>query len=143
MLLISHRGNINGSNSLEENNPHQVMNTVYSGYDCEIDLWRTDNGLFLGHDIPKYKIDYHFLVNNHLWIHCKNIEAFVHLSQDKQLHLFYHTDGIAITTKGYLWTAPGLLLGYKSIAVMPEMIGEWDIKGAYGICTDHVLKYSI
>ena len=105
---------------------------------CEVDLWETKEGYFLGHDAPKYKVDYWFFVNPRLLIHCKNIEAFVHLSLDPQLHLVYHEGGIALTTKGYLFTAPGLLIGSKSIAVMPELVKDWNIKEAYAICTDFI-----
>ena len=138
MLRVSHRGNINGPSEQGENNPHRVMDVIYAGYDCEIDLWYKSGGLYLGHDEPFYKIDYCFLVNKNLWIHCKNIEALVYLSVNDKLHLFYHTDGIALTTKGFLWTAPGLLIGSKSIAAMPELIENWNIKNAYGICTDYI-----
>ena len=141
--IISHRGNFKGAISIEENNPCKIMDVIHGGYDVEVDVWWGENGLFLGHDIPKYKIDYCFLVNDRLWIHCKNIEAFVYLSQDKKLHLFYHRDGIALTTKGYLWTAPGLLLDRQSIAVMPELVKEWDISLACGVCTDYPEKYKI
>jgi hypothetical protein len=141
MLIISHRGNIDGSNAVTENNPHRIMNAIYDGFDVEIDVWWKDDGLYLGHDEPKYKIEYHYLVNKHLWIHCKNIESFVYLSQDSKLHLVYHMVDIALTTKGFLWTAPGLLLGHKSIAVMPELADGWDISMAYGVCTDYPMKY--
>ncbi len=117
------------------------MDVVYAGYDVEVDVWHKDNGIYLGHDEAKYKIDYCFLVNNHLWLHCKNIEAFVYLSFNDKLHLFYHTDGIALTTKGFLWTAPGLLVEKKSIAVMPELVDNWDISLACGVCTDYPYKY--
>jgi hypothetical protein len=138
MLKISHRGNINGSNPIHENNPHHVMNVIYSGYDVEIDIWSMFDGIFLGHDAPKYKVDYHFLVNKHLWIHCKNHEAIVYLYQDKKLNVFYHKEDITITSQGYLWTAPGLLLSKQSIAVMPELAKDWDFKSAYGVCTDYL-----
>lgn len=114
------------------------MDMIYSGYDCEVDLWSIPDGLYLGHDKPVYKIDYWFLVNKHLWIHCKNFEAFVHLSKDDKLNLFYHTDGIALTTKGYLITTPGLLIGNKSIAMMPELVPGWDYRNAYGYCSDYL-----
>lgn len=142
-VIISHRGNLEGPNPVEENNPTKIMNVIYAGYDCEVDLWWYPDGLFLGHDEPKYEIDYHFLVNKHLWIHCKNIEAIVYLSQDTRLHLFYHKEGVTYTSKGYLITEHGKLVNNKSIACMPELINDWDITSAYGICTDYPEKYRI
>ena len=113
------------------------MLAIYAGYDAEVDIWHTEKGLFTGHDKPIYKIDYSFLVNRKLWIHCKNIEAFVNLSYDETLHLVYHSKDIALTTRGYLWTAPGLMLGARSIAVMPELAPGWDCHCCYGICSDY------
>ena len=141
MLVISHRGNINGSDPSRENNPWQIMDVIYDGFDVEVDVWRIPDGLYLGHDEPFYKIDYSFLINKHLWIHCKNEEAFVYLSQNPKLHVFYHNNGIALTSKGYLFTAPGSILGHKSIAVMPELFPNWDISLACGVCTDYPLNY--
>ena len=141
MILIAHRGNVEGANPLEENKPHYAMLAMYAGYDAEVDLWWTPDGLFLGHDAPKYQIDYSFLVNPKLWIHCKNIEALTYLSFDDKLHLFFHKDDAVLTSKGFVWTAPGLLLWKKSIAVMPELAPEWDIRFAGGVCTDNVKQY--
>jgi len=143
VLIISHRGNLNGPNPALENNPHQVMRAIYEGYDVEVDLWWESDGLYLGHDEPKYKIDYWFLVNKHLWIHCKNVEAVTCLSVDEQLHLFYHEGAVAYTSKGFLITEPGMLISYKSVACMPELKEGWDISYAYGVCTDYPLKYKV
>jgi len=143
MQIISHRGNVNGSSKLMENQPHNIMNTLCMGFDVEVDVWHMPDNIYLGHDKPQYKIEFSFLVNKHLWIHCKNIEAMVylHLYGDENMNLFYHEEDIALTTRGYLWTAPGLLLSKKSIAVMPELAKGWDIKEAFGVCTDYPMKY--
>lgn len=34
--------------------------------------------------------------------------------------------------------APGLLIGYNSIAVMPELVKNWDISNAKGVCSDYL-----
>jgi len=46
-------------------------------------------------------------------------------------------EGITLTTRGYLWTAPGLMLGARSIALMPELAPGWDCHCCYGICSDY------
>ncbi len=57
MILISHRGNINGRVPNLENSPDFIDAAIEKKYDVEIDL-RTHNGkLFLGHDEPQYEID--------------------------------------------------------------------------------------
>lgn len=141
VLIVSHRGNLEGANPIEENNPYYIMRAVCYGYDVEVDLWYRRNELFLGHDKPKYKIDYWFIMDKHFWIHCKNTEALVYLSCNDKLHLFYHNEGVTYTSKGYLMTAPGEFVSYKSVACMPELTEDWDIKNAYAVCTDYPLRY--
>ena len=37
MILISHRGNINGPNIDKENKPSYISAAIDKGYDCEVD----------------------------------------------------------------------------------------------------------
>ena len=57
MKLISHRGNINGSEPENENNPSYVERAIQLGYDVEVDVRIKDGKLFLGYDEPKYQLD--------------------------------------------------------------------------------------
>ena len=57
MILISHRGNINGKINELENNPDYINDALIIGYDVEIDIWVINNELFLGHDEPVHNID--------------------------------------------------------------------------------------
>lgn len=57
MILISHRGNINGPNPELENKPEYIDTAIYLGYDVEIDVQMIDNEIYLGHDRPQYKIN--------------------------------------------------------------------------------------
>lgn len=143
-LIISHRGNLNGSNPEMENMPEYILKAIHQGFDCEVDLWRVGDELFLGHDRPQYKIEWGFIIRRGLWIHCKNIEAAHYASRQKLYNAFWHqTDDCVITTGGYLWTYPGKPLTDKSIAVLPETVPDWGISLAYGVCTDYPLKYKI
>lgn len=45
MLLISHRGNLNGSDAME-NHPDQIDKCLNAKFDCEIDLWVIEQNLF-------------------------------------------------------------------------------------------------
>ena len=60
MILISHRGNLNGKIPENENCPDYIDKAIHSGYDVEIDIWMIDNELFLGHDGPQYKVIYNW-----------------------------------------------------------------------------------
>ena len=143
MKIISHRGNINGSDLSIENSPDQIDNCIGLGYDVEIDLRIIDNIFYLGHDTPDHVIEFEWLLKNknNLWIHCKNLESLKHLS-DSDLNFFWHqSDDYTLTSKGYVWTYPGKDVISKSVIVMPEKISfdfsqlkEYDV---YGVCTDY------
>ena len=60
MLLIAHRGNLNGPDPINENKPETIKNVINMGYDCEIDVRYINNELFLGHDNPDYKTNLSF-----------------------------------------------------------------------------------
>ena len=76
MLIISHRGNLQGPSPFE-NQPSQIDICLEAGFDCEIDLRVENDELFLGHDSGQYKItqDWLFDRKEKLWIHCKNFNA--------------------------------------------------------------------
>jgi len=57
MILISHRGNINGKFESYENEPTYIDLALSKGYDVEIDVWYVDGLLYLGHDKPQYGIE--------------------------------------------------------------------------------------
>lgn len=143
MKLISHRGNISGPND-NENKPDYILNTLNLGYDSEIDLWYINNILYLGHDIHQYIIDADFLINDNLWIHCKNIESLEYCVENniKNNYFFHNTDDVTLTSQGYLWTYPGKKLTKWSVAVMPEIKSFDNITIAYCICSDYINKYN-
>jgi hypothetical protein len=139
MIIISHRGNINGPNSVEENSPDSIDNALLL-YQVEIDIRLVYDKLFLGHDIPLYEVDLKWLLerSEYLWIHCKNIAALNYLIQFDNLNVFSHDiDDVVLTSKKYLWTFPkNSLLYNRSIAVLPENVQDWDLTYCFGVCTD-------
>ncbi len=142
MLLIAHRGNINGIIEERENSPSYIIDAIVKGYDVEVDVWYVNGNLFLGHNEPQYQIEDIFLYKCGLWIHCKNVEALEYLADmGRHLNIFMHRDDVVLTSKGYLWTAPGYPITPKSIAVMPELVTCWDISKAYGVCSDYPNDY--
>jgi hypothetical protein len=140
MILIAHRGNLSGKNPEYENHPDYIAFAIDMGFHAEVDVWHINGSFFTGHDYPQYETTIDFLKTPNLWIHCKNIKAMEILSP-MGLNAFAHEDGIIITPNGYLWTAPGLLLTKRSIAVMPEMADNWDMSEFCGICTDLITDY--
>lgn len=144
MLLISHRGNLDGPNPEKENHPNYVGAALYDGYHVEVDVWYVDGEFVLGHDAPTYQVGYQWFYNSRLWCHCKNIEALYKLSPNPLVNAFMHgEDDAVLTSQNYIWTYPKstLKLTDKSIAVLPERTEEWPgLNNCFGICTDYVNK---
>ena len=146
MILISHRGNLNGKIPLRENKPDYIWLAIQAGYNVEIDVWFVDGKFKLGHDEPIYDFPFELFENhfNKLWLHCKNLEAIVALNEFPNQHLlnyFWHQeDDITLTSKGYIWAYPGKQPIKNSIAVMPELNKD-DLTQAIGICSDYIEDY--
>lgn len=138
MIIISHRGNINGPNPRLENSPFYIKNAINKGYDCEIDVWMINDELLLGHDFGKYRINIEFLkkYKNKLWIHCKNIEALVYLKND--YNCFYHKDDLyTLTSKGYIWGNINTPYNKNVIIVNLDKINI-NFQNVLGFCSDYV-----
>ena len=145
MILISHRGNLNGKSN-KENKPGYIHKALWQGFDVEIDVWYIDDEFWLGHDIPQYKIEENFLENPRLWCHAKNIDTLYKMTSNSLIHCFWHKDDeVTLTSRGYLWTYPGKQLTKKSICVLPEFEDKKSKvilpKNVAGICSDFIVRF--
>ena len=61
MILISHRGNIDGKKEDKENKPSYIAEAINRGFNCEVDFWFIDGKFVLGHDEPQYEISIEFM----------------------------------------------------------------------------------
>ena len=142
MILISHRGNIDGKKPHLENQPEYIDEAIALGYDVEIDLWLADGRTYLGHDEPQYEVDDDWLGKraDKLWVHCKNVES-LNWIRNTILHYFWHeNDTLTLTSKQYMWVYPGKQPIIGSIAVMPERENE-DVSKCIGVCSDKIKNY--
>jgi hypothetical protein len=144
MILISHRGNIDGKNLEQENSPKYIDNAISLGYDVEVDIWLIGRELYLGHDKPLYKVEFLWLKDriNKLWIHCKNPEAvnFFRIS-DYDFNYFWHeNDTLTLTSKKHIWVYPGKQPIDDSIAVLPEINND-DTSKCLGVCSDIIKTF--
>jgi hypothetical protein len=138
MILIAHRGNINGSGEYE-NGQKYCQEAIDDGYNVEIDVWYTDTW-WTGHDRPQYSVDPDFLLKKEVWCHAKNIEALKKLLE-LGAHCFFHqNDPVTLTSKQYIWTYPTQPLTEKSICVLPEL-QTIDVDGCAGVCSDYIIRY--
>ena len=152
MIIISHRGNIDGP-SEGENHPDSIDKCISLGYDVEVDV-RYDlltSVFWLGHDKPQYKVSWKWVANRHdrLWIHCKDIITLHEFTKYKHAgyQYFWHQgDDFTLTSGNIIWTYPGKPYTPRSIMVMPEEIMDVDkisdlkVTDCYGICTDYPSK---
>lgn len=145
MHFIAHRGNVEGRNPALENTPWYILAAIQKGFDCEIDVWYTNGAVFLGHDAPDRQVELSFLddLKHNLWIHCKNLEALVFLSQLPGFNCFFHDkDVYTVTTRRAIWGNVNSPINGNVICVMPELYTvPVNPMLARGICSDTVGTY--
>lgn len=143
MILISHRGLMDGPNKELENRPDIIKEISNSGIYVEVDLWVHGSRLILGHDEPQYEVDIDFFDNHMLVTHAKNLEALTFLTKELRNHnFFWHTDDdYVLTSRKWIWAYPGSPLNSSCIAVIPETImpiSEIKNLDVYGVCSDYI-----
>lgn len=153
MIIIAHRGNIDGANPLRENSPEYIDEAINAGFDVEVDVRCEDHHFYLGHDETQYYVPMTWLVKrkDKLWIHCKDLRSLDVLSSSPvDFHYFWHErDEYTMTSKGIPLVLVGQIPFKKSIIVLPESIGYYDkyeekydrILECMGICTDKANFY--
>jgi hypothetical protein len=146
MILISHRGNINGKQPTKENMPEYIQTALKLGYNVEIDVWWKDEYFWLGHDEPTHQIPSVFLSTNGLWCHAKNMEAIIEMeklnkSLNFDIHYFWHQDDdCTLTSKNIMWVHPKIKPLAGTISVLPEIHNQ-DVSRCMGVCSDYIENY--
>jgi hypothetical protein len=143
MLKIAHRGNTEGP-SIYENQPSYILTALKKGFDAEVDIWFIDGNLWAGHDSSRYLLKDDFLYNpevvEHVWFHCKNLEALLYfLDSPIQYKFFWHqNDNYALTNNNIIWTYPGKEVSPKSVIVTFEKDIPEEYRNIFGVCGDYV-----
>jgi hypothetical protein len=139
MILIAHRGNINGSKPELENCPKYIDEAIEKEFNVEIDVWYKYGHFYLGHDKPVYHVDLEWLLYRAdvLWVHAKNLDALVAL-KDTALNIFWHqNDEYTLTSKGYIWAYPTSEVNQKVI-IVDDYFTPHLVKEAGGICSNNI-----
>lgn len=145
MILIAHRGNLDGPNPEYENSLPYIEEAIRQGYDVEIDLRMKDGKLYLGHDVAQHAVGPGFLFKyaTSLWVHCKDRKSLEFMIREDFCNFFWHdTDDYTITSKGFVWAYPGKHpVENKCVMVMPER--HWKLEDisvfrTHGVCSDFV-----
>jgi hypothetical protein len=140
MKIISHRGNLTGSDQKLENKPEQIEKVINMGFDVEVDLRVEDNQLYLGHDFTQYNIEYEWIDNlkNNLWIHAKNYES-VNFLKKTNLNWFWHDqDDMTLTSHGFIWSN---IDKYFTEGITVSLYHKELPDYILGVCTDEPLEY--
>jgi hypothetical protein len=150
MKIIAHRGNVFGPDKENENRPEHIESAINLGFDVEIDVWVKNNEIYFGHDNPTYLVN-HLMIHKFgmsAWFHCKNLQALEFFIEEfSDYNYFWHQqDSFTLTSKKYVWTYPGMEIGFKSIIVLPETINGYSLDRMiqsfpYGLCTDYADQY--
>ena len=143
MILISHRGNTEGCNEKKENSPDYIDNAISLGFDVEIDVRYLNGDLYLGHDLPQYKINLEWLIErkNNLWVHTKDYMSMCELV-DTEIRFFFHekeSHTIIYNTKLF-WTHNLKEVGVKSIIPLLSKVDilKYPNTDVFGVCSDFV-----
>ena len=146
MWLISHRGHLNGPNDEQiENHPSYIDQVIERGFHCEIDLWRINKTLYLGHDLYKiYEIRENWLFDNirskSLLVHAKNATALDYIT-DTNLHFFWHElDSYTLSNRAIPIVYPGRCPVKNSILMKAEYFSEIP-NNVVAICSDFIANW--
>ena len=142
MILISHRGNINGVNSKKENTKSYIQEAINLGYDVEVDIRCVNDEFLFGHDSGQYHVELQWLLDrkDKLWVHCKNFESLSELI-DTDIRVFYHQkEEYTIISDGHIWAHNINNINDKCIIPLLSHTNlvNWNPTDVYGICSDYV-----
>ena len=68
MFIISHRGNLQGPDLIQENKPEYIDGALSRGFDVELDVRFINKSLFLGHDEAQHLVSLSWLNKKNIWL---------------------------------------------------------------------------
>lgn len=163
--IISHRGNLHGSDPYRENHPDYIDEAIAKLDPCgyvegivEVDVWgspskgqcwESPSHLSLGHDAPCHQVSESWLRerSKRLIFHCKNIEAVDYLILARNLRgldteWFWHeNDKMTLTNRGRLWMYPGNYHPRGTTVWLGKPLKKCSIPNMGGVCTDEPLAW--
>ena len=139
LILIAHRGNTTGPSN-QENSPPHILKALLSGYDVEVDVWKTDSGIFLGHDKPEYKTNLELLKTKGVWCHAKSLESLEFLLSHDAVCFWHEEDERTLTSNKHIWTYPLKKTNKRSIIVCKDLNSTalYAREQIYAVCSDFV-----
>ena len=151
MLLISHRGNVNGRIPSLENTVPYLKEAVDQGFMVEVDVIEYQGSLYLGHEIEECSKrltleDVDSIGHKNIIFHAKNVRAASSLTNWKEiLHFFGHSnDDFVASSQGLIIAHSRLGYAHNTVCMLPEIHGlhKNELKGCSGICSDIISFYA-
>lgn len=159
MLLISHRGNVDGVTPSKENTIPYMQEALNREFYVEVDIYEHAGELYFGHEYggSGQRVDWSFLKHNagKLLIHCKDSKTLLTLRHYDFLAIFYQDhDDYAIASNDWIIAHSkqgGMVYDKKdrnlsgTIIMLPEKngLGKKFLEelGCFGICSDIISFY--
>lgn len=148
VVLLSHRGNLDGPDPASENAPAHIDRAINAGFKVEVDLRvverRGGKRLMFGHDGPQYEIDEEWIRvrRDDLLIHLKDFDALKYVARwHLPWHVICHSaDPYTITSRGWPWLHD-LALQPSPDTIVPlitlEQLRSYPhLRAVGGVCTD-------
>jgi hypothetical protein len=149
MLFISYRGVFDGNGFQDANTPNQINKALGAGFSCMIDVWRQDDKLYLGNDLPVTEVTANYIKGNKFWINARNSEMQTWItSQPAGLYPNYFwfpympPPEYVTASNGKLITPGTVAVNLSSVMFLPEvddtaMFSMVNIK-CYGIISNYL-----
>lgn len=128
MIYISYLGIYDGQNFEQANTPNQIGTAFNHGFGCMVNVWRTDNKLYLGTVYNPIEVTERYLQGKRFFINAKNTDMQTWLqTQPSNLYPNYFwfpspSENTNVTSSGGQIITPGTVpVDNSSIIFLPEI----------------------
>ncbi len=108
MLIISHRGNLNGPEGSGDCDRDRVLLALRLGFDVEIDVRCHQRECWVGHDEPLYRLSELVVpISARIWFHAKDLESFRQVVSHGRMAFAHAVDAfVPVVNTDAIWVHP-------------------------------------
>lgn len=142
LILIAHRGNIDGRVEDKENTPAHIEAALKAGYNVSCDIGLLHDSFVLPTSRGYHRLPYALLSNPRMWFRAADPITLDALCA-ANAHAVPASVDVTLTSVHYLWCMPGAVLTPRSIACFPELATPDWLLGAEpaGLCSNEISRY--
>lgn len=142
LILVSHRGNLDGVQEDLENTPNYLQAALREGFAVACEVVAVHGAFLLPTKAGYYPLPYALLSNPRMWFLAADgitLDALCAVNA----HAVPACAPVTLTSVHYLWCLPGADLTPRSIAVFPEYAnsGWLDSAEPAGVCSNEISRY--